>query len=72
MSLALPLDLSGDHRLVDQDPAVGEGGPLPWCAAGEDDGSSRRRQTHTGGGHVGVDVLHGVVDRHHRRHLAAG
>ena len=25
----LPLDLSGDHRLVDQDPAVGEGGPLP-------------------------------------------
>jgi hypothetical protein len=50
-------------RLVDQDGRVGQGVALALGAGGQDGRGGRGGHAHADGGHVRLDVLHGVVDR---------
>ena len=59
-------------RLVDQHPGVREDEPLARCTGGEQHRGGRRGLADAEGLHVGLDVLHRVVDREQTRDLAAG
>src|SRR5262245_15386937 len=80
-----PLDLPGlnlqvtglpvaalDGRLVDEDPRIGQRHPLALGTGRKQDRSRRCRLAQAERLDVGLDVLHGVVDRHHRGHRPAG
>ena len=70
----LDLDLGGlaealvDRRLVDQHAGVRQDQALALGARRKQDGRGRRRLAEAHGLHVGLDVVHRVVDRRHRGH----
>src|SRR5690242_14758008 len=83
--LAHPVDLVGldlhvarltvaalGGRLVDQDPRVRQGDPLALGARREQHRGRTGGLADAAGGDLRLDELHGVVDRHHRRHRPAG
>ena len=66
----LPLRAAGG--LVDHDLRVGKGKALALRAGGQQKRAHRRGHAHADGGHVALDELHGVIDRHAVGHAAAG
>ena len=66
----LPLRAAGG--LVDHDLRVGKGKALALRAGGQQKCAHRRGHAHADGGHVALDELHGVIDRHAVGHAAAG
>src|SRR5215218_2889010 len=66
------LALGPARRLVDQDAGMGQAEPLARGAGGQQHGRGRGGLAHAGGGHVRLDVLHGVVDGQQRRYRPAG
>src|SRR5215218_4289271 len=56
------LALGPAGRLVDQDAGMGKAEALARGPGGQQHGRGRGGLAHAGGGHVGLDVLHGVVD----------
>ena len=70
MSVAWPA--AAAPRLVEQHPGVREGQALARRARRQQHGRGRGRLPEADRGDVGLDVLHGVVDREQRRDVAAG
>src|ERR671919_1390634 len=76
--VGLDLDVAGravgtlSVRLVDQHPGVRHREPLAGCTGREQDGGSRGGLPHADRADIGLDELHGVVDRRHRRERTAG
>src|SRR5205807_1477149 len=66
----LPLEARGG--LVDDDPAVGQREALALGAAGQQQRAHRGGDPEADRRHVGLDELHGVVDREARVDVAAG
>ncbi len=60
------------ERLVNHDFGMFQGKSLSLLSAHENDRSAAGRHTEADRGDIGFDVLHGVVHRHRRGHLAAG
>ena len=58
--------------LVDHHLGVGQREPLALGAAGQQHRRHAGAQPHAVGGHIGLDRLHGVVDRQAGGHIAAG
>src|SRR5690606_31170513 len=72
----LNLDLRGlashaAQRLVDHDPRVGQREPLALRARRQQHRRHAGRHAHADGGHVGLDVLHRIIDRQTRIDYAA-
>lgn len=57
----LRLPLRSAHGLVDHDPRVGKGHPLPLGPGRQDEATHRGGQADVDGHHLRLDVLHGVV-----------
>ena len=76
--LGLNLDLRGlaealvDGRLVDEHTGVRQHQALALGAGGQQNGGGGGGLAEAHGLHVGLDVLHGVVDGGHGRHRTAG
>ena len=66
------LALGTGGGLVDHDLRVGQRDALALGAAGQQKRAHAGRHTDADGGHVTLDVLHGVIDSHSRGHTAAG
>src|SRR5215207_5880184 len=66
------LALEARRRLVDEEPGVGQRHPLPLRAAGQQQRPHRHRDPDAHRRHVGLDELHGVVDRQAGVDRAAG
>src|SRR3990167_2740464 len=62
------LALETAQRLVNHHARVRQTVTLALSASGQQECTHAARLTNTGGGHVRLDELHGVVDRHTRRH----
>ena len=62
------LPLGAAHDLVDHDLGVGKNKPFPLSAGSQQDGRHGGRHADANGLHVGLDVLHGVVDGQTRSH----
>ena len=56
-----------DHHL-----GIGQGNALALGPGGQQESAHAGRHADADGGHVALDILHGVVDGHTRRHRAAG
>jgi hypothetical protein len=69
MSEALALEAA--HRLVDHHARIGQAETLALLAGREQEGAHARRLADAQRRHVGLDELHGVVDRHPRRDRTA-
>src|SRR5438552_13449582 len=74
--LGMDLDVGGlalepAHRLVDHDPRVGQAEALVLVAGGEEQRPHAGRLADAERADVGLDELHGVVDRESRRDRAA-
>ena len=65
------LALEAAGRLVDQDRRIGQREALALGAGGEQERAHRRRHADAERGHVRLDELHRVEDRHARRDRAA-
>src|SRR5690606_16967993 len=73
--LGLDLDVGGHapraaRRLVNHDPGIGQRHAHPRLAGGEQEAAHRRSLADAHRADLGLDVLHGVVDRHSGRHHA--
>ncbi len=66
------LALGAAVGLVDEHPGVGQRRALAGGAGGEQHGGGRARLPDADRRHVGLDVLHRVVDREQAGHVAAG
>src|SRR5690606_36597325 len=66
------LALEPTERLVDHHPRIGQRVALAGRARGEQERAHAGRLADADGAHVGLDELHGVVDRHARGDDAAG
>jgi hypothetical protein len=62
------LTLGSAQRLVDHDAGVRQGIPFSRRAGRQEHGTHAGRLPDTDGADIGLDVLHGVVDRHAGRH----
>ena len=57
---------------MDHDLRVGQRQALALRAGGQQERTHRGGHAHADGGHVALDELHGVIDRHAVGHTAAG
>ena len=66
------LALRSGRGLMDHDLGIGQGNALALGAGGQQERAHGCGHAHADGGHIALDVLHGVIDGHAVRHGTAG
>ena len=66
------LTLGTGGRLVDHDLGVGQRNALALGACGQQESTHAGAQAHADGGHIALDILHGIIDSHAGSDAAAG
>ena len=66
------LALAAAGGLMNHDLSIGQCNTFSFRTGGKEKRSHGGRHSNTDGGHIGLDILHGVVNRKTGRHTAAG